>query len=476
MREKPSLALHDQIPYPQPPAPPEQESEVILMLRRLYRGRFRILYYLVLFLGIGLVGFLLWLVFFPKVSEGILTLAFQGIEKHEYPSGKQFSVEDFRSPQILMNALGDIGIPKEKIDLRKIAGKVYVTPIVADEIINRWKKQERDGTVREAYYPNEYKIGIEIAGVSDEQRIRLFDALVRRYQEQVKYEQHTALGFIAGGRTDSYEVLAQQYDFWDIPSIFEDIYSSVSRQLNTLISESIKTRESRFQLKFRDLERNLQIWSGSRLESLQAVTYKGGVVKDKELILKRMGFQLEELVIRIRQKTQEAEEATRLLEKVDRPKTMLAGQYGNKEMMPMMDASALDRIVKADYVGPVVGRVSRLQEEVKALEASKARLETRLSFMPKLTNIKPGQLPPGYRELVETVSAELHGIIRDYDKLLDEYLNETIMMLVYVKQAPTISRSGLSAGVLFLLIVGASVLMAFVAISVERVFQAVKQH
>ena len=472
MKEKSTLARQDPVLYPEPRAIPGEVPQWAVMLRYFYRQRFRLLFYLLLFLGIGLVGFLLY----PKTTEGLLTLTFPGIEKHEYPSGRQFSVEDFRNPQILLSALGDVGIPREKIDLRKIAGKVYVTSIIPDEVLNRWKKQAREGAIKESYYPYEFKIAIEMPGLSDEQCIRSFDALVKRYQEQVKYEQRTALSFLSGGRATSYHDLAQRYDYWDIPNIFEQIYSSMFRQLNTLIGESVKARDSRLQLKFRDLERNLAIWYGSRLQSLTAVTITGGLVKDKDLMIKRIQFQLDDLAIQIRQKTVEAAEATRLLEKVDRPKTLLAGQLSSREGgMPMIDASAMDRLMKSDYVGPVVGRISGLQQEIQGLEATKARLQSYLVLLPKFSNIKEEQLPSGYRELVETTSTELHSVIGDYNKVLDEYLTDAISSLVFVRQAPTISRAGFSSGSALLLILASSFFLAFAATGVEHVFRIAKQ-
>src|SRR5437867_1361967 len=173
MPKKSNLSLPDQIPYPEAPDSHEGESQFVVMIRSFYRQRLRLLFYLLLFLGIGFLAYFLS----AKTAEGLLTLAFPGIEKHEYPSGRQFNVEDFRSPQILINALGDIGMPREQVDLRRVAGSVYVTPIIPNEVINRWKKQERDGASREFFYPYEFRIGIAMAGVSDEQRIRLFDAL-----------------------------------------------------------------------------------------------------------------------------------------------------------------------------------------------------------------------------------------------------------------------------------------------------------
>ncbi len=471
MPEKPNLALQGQILYPEPAVSPEEQPQWVLMLRYCYRRRFRFLFYLLLFLGIGLVGFLLY----PKTTIGLLTLTFPGIEKHEYPSGRAFTVEDFRSPQILVNTLGDIGIPRERIDLRKIASKVYVTPVIPDDVFNHWKKQAREGAIRDSYYPYEFKIAIETAMLSDEECVRFFDALVRRYQEQVKYEQRTALSFLSGGRTMTYEDLAQRYDYWDIPNIFEQIYSSMVRQLNTLIGESLKTRDSRLQLKFRDLERNLGIWYGTRLQTLVALTITKGLVKDKDLLMTRMRFNVDDVVIQIRQKTAEADDASRLLEKVDRPKTLLAGQLSSREGMPMIDASAMDRLMKSDYVGPVVGRISGLQAEVQALQASKARLEWYLALLPKFPNITEQELPSGYRELVTTTSTELHGIIANYNKVLEEYLTEAIESLVFVRQAPTLSRAGFSSRSALLLIVASSFVLAFVAIGFEHIYRTVKQ-
>ncbi len=470
MKEKSKLAREGQILYPEPPVSPEV-SQWAVMLRYFYRRRFRFLLYLLFFLGIGLAVFLLY----PKTTEGLLTLVFPGIEKHEYPSGRPFSVEDFRSPQILVNAQGDVGIPREKIDLRKLAGEVYVTPLIPEEVLTRWKKQLREGLIKESYLPYEFKIGIKIAGVPDEQCVRLFDALVRRYQEQVKYEQRTALSFLSGGRATSYADLAQRYDYWDIPDIFEQIFASLQGQMNLLTAESLKTRDSRLQLKFRDLERNLDIWFGTRLQTLRATTVTGGLVKNRDLLMTRMRYKVEDLVIQIRQKTAEAEESTRLLEKVDRPKTLLAGQLSSREGIPMIDASAMDRLMKSDYVGPVVGRISRLQEEVQSLQAAKARVEWYLGLLPKFPNVTAEQLPSGYQELVETTSKELHGVIDDYNKVLEEYLDASISSLVFVRQAPTISRAGFSSQSFLLLILVSCFFMAFVALAVEYVIRAAKQ-
>src|SRR5437867_12370860 len=122
MKEKSTLARQEPVLYPEPRAIPGEVPQWAVMLRYFYRQRFRLLFYLLLFLGIGLVGFLLY----PNTTKGLLTLTFQGIEKHEYPIRSQFMVEDICNPQVLITAVVTVGIPNEKKKLRKIAGKEYV--------------------------------------------------------------------------------------------------------------------------------------------------------------------------------------------------------------------------------------------------------------------------------------------------------------------------------------------------------------
>ena len=165
------------------------------LLRFLYERRHRLALYVAVLWGLGILALILLRP--PKAIEGIVGLGFSGIEIGEYPSGKRFSVEDFRSPNLLTKALADTGISNQQVSIRDLSAHIYITPVIPAEIQGRWKKQEQSGQKREEFSPNEFRITIEMKQMSDPERRRLWDALVARYQESLKYEQQSALAFAA---------------------------------------------------------------------------------------------------------------------------------------------------------------------------------------------------------------------------------------------------------------------------------------
>ncbi len=447
-------------------------------VRFLYRKRIKLGVWFILFFAGGSVLAIRSYLASPRLVQGTLGLNFRGIEKHEYPSGKKFSVEDLRGPDVLVRALGDAGFSEEGIDVRQFAAHVYVTPLVPSEILSRWKKQERDGVRREEYFPNEFQLALDVGKATDHQRIRLFDALVERYRERIKFDvnQKPSLGFVALWNT-SYEKLAEKYDFWDIPALFDGTSQALATQIESLIEESLEFHESKYQLAFRDIARDLGTWQTTRLEALQALTYQGRLVKNRDLLERRLQYQVHDLDIRIRQKSEEANENIRLIGVVDRPKTLLADQLGNrnKEGMPVLDVTVLERLLKSDYVGPVVERIIKLQTEMQAMKATKERLEQQLTWLPKSSNITLAQLPAGHKELIQSLTSELDGIIKGYNKVLDQYVTSTITGLVVVQQAPTISRLGYPMIYMLLGVAGVSVLASVCALGLEHLFQSALQ-
>jgi hypothetical protein len=200
------------------------------------------------------------------------------------------------------------------------------------------------------------------------------------------------------------------------------------------------------------------------------------LARNRDIVMQRIRYRIQELDIQIKQQTQETNNAIHLLEIIDRPNGLLAGRLNNKDGIPMVDASALDKLIRSDYVGPVVQRISNLQHSIQIMESDKARLEKQLSWLPKSPTA--GHVPPEYKELINTLSSELTLIIRNYNRRLDEYLTATITSLIIVTQPPhivTTASSGYShrlilAGVVFL-----SFFLALIAVGVERLFEKVRE-
>ena len=174
------------------------------------------------------------------------------------------------------------------------------------------------------------------------------------------------------------------------------------------------------------------------------MTFQGRLVKNRDLTIQRVQQRLDDIDIQIKQKSQEASEGLRLLAVIDRPNTLIAGRLNNDKGPPVIDVGVLDKLLKNDYIGPVVTKISKLQSETQELEAEKGRLQKRLTFLPKAVNVDIKELPRGYKEAVDVLSSELTGIVRSYNRLLDDYLTAAVTGLVAVRQAPIARREGSS--------------------------------
>ena len=292
------------------------------------------------------------------------------------------------------------------------------------EIQARWKKQEKDGAKKEEYYPNEFTLGIQVDGLTKAQRLRLFDDRAPiPGTDQIRAEGGLEFRQCAG---DSYEKLATTtYDFWDVPSLFLDTYHSLTGPLSSLIVESLQYQEPKYQLSFREIAKQLNTWYYTRLQALEALTYQGRLVKNRDIMLQRIQYRIEDIEIQIQQKKRKPLKPNAFLGLIDRPKALLAGQLSTEKGLPMVDISALDRLIKSDYVGPVVDRISKLQQDAQSLETEKSRLQKQLEWLPKANNVTAA-LPPGHKELILTLSSELTAIIQNYNSLLDEFLTATV--------------------------------------------------
>lgn len=451
---------------------PGEAPGLIDGIRFLYRRRAALAVRFIAVFGIGVIAFLALYFTSPTAVQGTLALSFRGIERNEYPSGRKFTVEDFRSPGVLAQALADVALPQD--DLRRLTAGVFVTPIIPGDVQARWKKQDRDGARKDEYFPNEFQIAVQVSGLSDAQGIRLYDAIVKSYRGRVKYEQQAALGFAAGGLETSYEKLAARYDFWDIPALFQETYKSLDRSLRTLITEALEYPDAKYQLGFRNIERDLKNWQTIRLAALEAATYQGRLVKNKDLALQRVQHRLEDVDLQAKQKANEANEAIRLLGRLDRP-SVVAGQLSTDKGLAVIDTGAIERLLKSDYVAPVVAKVSKLQSEAQELEAEKGRLQKQLALLPKAVNTDPKELPRGYRELVDALSSELSSILGDYNRFLDEYLTATVTSLVAVRRSPMVMHDWIPPRLGLMVITLLSLLMAVTLMSVEHLVRRMKE-
>lgn len=435
------------------------------LVRFLWSRRVRLATLSFMIAGVLGVSLLLWRFLIARqVAEGTLSLTFRGMERHEYPSGRKFSFEDIRSPQVLTRARENAGLAG-KVEIRTLYVGTEITPVIPSEVQARWRKQDRDGVRREEYFPQDFRIRVNPGLLTGDQKLQFLSAVVRAYQDDVKFEQAASLRRTADFSKMSPAELIQNYDTWDLPTLLGERERSLRHQIEALVLESRDFSDPQFNMTFRDIGNDLATWRDTRLEALTAFIYRGRVVKDRDLMLKRLQQRLGELDVLVQQLNGEADQSTKLVEALDRGKPVLAGPLTNRDGAPLVDSTALERLVKSDYVGPVVKRITELHKQAKETEAEKARVAKEIAI---LSGPDAGSKPPGDLEpLVALVTKDLARIIANYNKVLDGYLGATVTSLVALRQGPSLTREGPSTMTLLAILIAVSVVLPLVVVFFE---------
>ena len=432
------------------PPPPSFGDAV----RYLWERRVRLAKYFLGLLALGVVGTLAWSFARERVAEATLSLGFKGIEKGEYPNGRKFAIADIRGPKVLQKAVKEIGKEKSFPAVDMVARGIQVQPVIPPEIQARWKKQDRDGTKREDYSPSNFLITARPKGMSPDESVQLLYALLQAYQQDVKNEQLGAMKFM--GEVSRYrpDELIRLYDYWDLPRILGENVAVLKSYLRGLTEEAKDFRDPKFNVSFQDLEQDLSVWSSTRLESLRGLVDGDRLVKNRDLMVKRLQARQEQLDIQVRGVSQELLEATKLLETVDRPRTTLAGPMSGKDGLPVIDTNALDRLVASDYIGGVVRRVTGLQEKKTGLQEARWAAERDIALLAKAQDVPLEKLPPTFERGLGVLTTDLARILDTYNKLLSSYLDATVTSQVTLRDGPRVVRLGSStvmvlAGVVF---------------------------
>lgn len=450
------------------PAPPQDPMPPTVgdLLRYLYARRVRLLLIFLLAVGVGAVGLLGWWLLAPRSAQALVVLGFRGIEHHEYPSGKAFSIEDLRSPRVLSRALAEVGLPAQSTDLEELYRGIDVVPIVPITVIERWNKQARDGTKREEFLPSEFALEVRPQGLDDTERMQLLYALVNAYRAEVKYEQNAEVQRMAASNLPI-ERMTAQYDYWDIPLLLRAQSDLLASRLEVLIRDSQNFRDPELNLSFRDVDRELDIWRDTRLETLAAVVHRERLVKDPEAMLRRLEERRANLDIELTRLNAQVEAANRLLQVVGQPQPVLAGQAAQREGAPLLDVPALEKILKSDYVGPVVSRTLNLQEEAAAAAAARQRVQHEISLLGTRGDGWKSTPPAGFEDLVKQVATDLGDIVRRYDQVLDAYLDASVLRSVTMREGPYLRRPGARISMLALAMVFTSAVLSLLIVVVS---------
>lgn len=437
------------------------------LLRYLWARRVRLLVLFFCLSSVGVLALVGWWLFGARSAHAVISLAFHGIERHEYPSGKKFSVEDLRSPKLLGRALADVGLQPGTVDLVHVQRGIDLTPIVPLQVLERWKKQDRDGAKREDFMPSEFDLDVHSDELDDSQRIGLVYAILKAYQGTVKYELEAERHRVATISVAPPAQLAARYDYWDIPILLRLQADRLASHLRSLVRESQNFRDPTLNLGFLEVERELESWRVTDLEALAATVHRQQLVKDRDAMLQRLEERAANLDIDLKRINAQVDATSKLLEVVEQPKPVLAAQAAPRDGAPLLDPTALEKMMKSDYVGPVVRRATELHEDAATVAAARERVQREIALLSAVKNGGSATPPAKFDELVVEVAGDLERIIARYLEVLDAYLDASVSTHVTLREGPYLSLPGPRAAVLGVAILFAAAVLALLIVIVS---------
>jgi hypothetical protein len=447
----------------------ENEPGLVDGIRFLYRRRVKLAFRTAVLFCIGTVILGFMYLFASRTVEGIISLKFSDIKINRYPGGRKFSVEDFRSPDVLAKALQETGISIDRLSAKDTIEAFNALPIIPAEIQSRWKKQDKDGAKKDEYTPTDFRISIHLGTLSGNEGLRLFDAWLVHYRESVKYDlSPSGIAFLSRLNDK-----IKGHDPWDVPELFRQTDQVLRTRILRLVQESSMYPDSRFNLMFRKLWRELFEWERIRLQALEAVTYEGSLVGNQDMAVQKIKYRIDRADAKIRQLTQEANEALGLLKTMDRPKTLIAGEMATGGMS--FDTEALDKLLKSDYVGPVVQRVSEIQTKMSTSLEEKAESARQLAKLNQPNEPKRAGRQSDYQEILEKTSRELNAIIQIFNQTLENYLSEATYEGVSLIQMPIVSKNVISPLIALPALTILSILLGIFLLAVEHLWQRVRK-
>lgn len=412
------------------------------LLRYLWDRRVRLLVWFVLFSGVGGIVLAAWWMFAARSAHAVVSLDFRGIERHEYPSGRKFVVEDLRSPKLLAKALADTGLERGSYRLQDVYRGIDVVPIVPVTVLERWKKQDRDGVQRTEFLPNEFALDVAPPGLDDEQRIRLLYAMVAAYQAEAKYEQEAERHRISRFDHADAGELVSRHDHWDIPILLRSHADGFATHVAALVRESQDFRDPGLNLGFLAVKRELEVWRMTGLEALAAMVHRDRLTQDREATLQRLQERQANLDIDLQKVTAEADATARLLQVVEQTRPVLAGQAAARDGAPLLDVATLEKVLKSDYVGPVVRRAGELNTEAARIAAARSQVEREIALLKDATDAGRAAPPGDFERLVVKVVQDLDRIVERYLKVLDAYLDAALTSSITLREGPYLRLPG----------------------------------
>ena len=462
---------------------PEDESETVtISFGSIFRQMKR---YLLVWIVLAAVLAMLTTSFVFLFSGRIVTSSitalvsfnYSGIESGKAPDGSTFDVNKIKSPNVIENALDDVG---ESSSLSEnIRSNISIKGIIPDDALDKISLYQSvysqggsaaldavNSLLAIGYYPSYYVINFDYAaaGITIDDGKKILDRILENYQDYFfrTYGYNEALG------SSVVAVDYKDYDYPEAVDVFDSTLDSLKQYVQKLSNDDTTNfRSNETGYTFSDLLTTIDTVKSADLDALSSYITINNITNDKEMLLTYYQYRIDEMERERKVSQSELDSVTNSINEYEKDTLLVFGNGNGAENGETTYQQASEKYDE------LINQKIEIQDSVSRCSQRIEYYKDRISAM----NETSGTVKLDSEEVEKELSS-LYDKIKDLidvtNKTADEYYETVTFANAYnilvpaTGNAPQVTAGGLAMpiliieAVLFVVYLGVSFIRAIV--------------
>ncbi len=428
-----------------------------------------------------LIGGIYILINTNSVSECKVAITFSGIDKHEYPNGKKFEMNDLIPSDAAIQAANVIQNPKKrKIFETNPRAFLFVDPFIPVEVEEKAFEMKKVRKETLNYLPNQYYVRFiqKLGGpISGRERKQILYSLVKSFETKF-YDNFVNRQLLTIELPQS---LIKNSDYIDSFDVLNNTADNYMRFLGNRIELAGYYQSSKTGKSFVDLQTELNNLKDIELIGVDALIYYYRLSKYKDFLLTRTQYKVKRMEQSREKKMLETEMVNNLLKQVlekDKSSLNAAMPLGTANTPILLDADTIDKLNQKEYLNLLIKRSLESGVESQNLGVDKKYLQEYIDLLQKAhgSEVDAATAKVFVEKRLEAIRLELIRIAKAANELNQEFLNSKYSKVIMITEEPhNIKSYDKSPLVVLVVSIFAGIVISFILAYILDLLYAMKQ-
>lgn len=412
--------------YLNAPSPYEDSGLDLTEVIKIIRNRKRLVAGIVI--TSVMIAYTFCLVKSKTITEAYINLDFAGMDKHQYPDGSLFEMNDLIAPDILDASVKVIKDPDRfKVLSANPRSYMFVDSFIPVEVQAHAKEMKILEKKTLNYLPNQFCIKYSQGfngPLGNEEQKQVIQSIIFEYRNKFLngYIKRPLLAL------DIPEAVIKENDYIDTYEILNSSITNYIGFLDARIHEAGYYRSPRTGQSFVDIKTRLETIRDIDLSGAVSIIYSYSLSKQKGFLLTRTRYRIKEMQKQQEKKEMETSIAQDLLKQViEKDKRDISSNIqvpGNQPQITV-DSATLQKLSQKEYLSMLIGRALDAGVQADSLKVDKKYLEDYLASLGQ--DSSNGKIDhPEVKQIVENQLArtrdKIISLAKDANNLNQEYL------------------------------------------------------